>query len=353
MLLEDAVVSYLIGEVEESFEILHIEKDDKFLILDVEPIYSPEKSFSVLLRGLKGSGYLPYYRRWKEGYRILISQRHKKKKELSPAMHIALIIATMFTMTLAGYIWWAQKDVFLSVVFAISLMGILGLHELGHALTARWRGVNATLPYFIPVPPPFPFGTFGAVISINSPVVNRRSLLEIGVAGPIAGFLVALPVVMVGLKLSTVAPLDEAKIGGIMFNMPLILQFLARAILGEIPADHIIIPHPLAIAGWAGLFVTSLNLLPMGQLDGGHIIRGLFPTHFKKIYYGVGVALLFLGMLWPGYIVWVFLAAVISKMDHPGPLDDISELETRHIFYAIAALIVLVLSFMPVPIVTP
>jgi membrane-associated protease RseP (regulator of RpoE activity) len=125
---------------------------------------------------------------------------------------------------------------------------------------------------------------------------------------------------------------------------------LADLNLGEIPANHIIIPHPLAMAGWAGLFVTSLNLLPMGQLDGGHIIRSLFPRNFKKVYYGVAGFLLLMGFLWPGYILWVVVTFFITKMDHPGPLNDVSELDGRRKLYALAALIVLILTFMPAPI---
>jgi Zn-dependent protease len=353
MFVDDPLVEDLIIRASRSFEIFDVEWDGSVLTLDVVPYYSHRESFSMLLKDFEGTGFLPYYRRRENGYVLLISRRVERRKEISRKMHMVLMVATIVTMTMAGYIWWAGGDVFLSVVFAISLMGILGLHELGHALTARRKGIDATLPYFIPVPPPFPFGTFGAVISINSPVIDRRSLLEIGVSGPIAGFIVAIPILMAGLKYSTIAPLDEAQVGGLMFSMPLLLHGLTALILGDIPANHIIIPHPLAIAGWAGLFVTSLNLLPMGQLDGGHIVRGLFPNYYKEIYYGVAVVLLFLGLLWPGYIVWVFLAVFIMKMDHPGPLDDVSELEFKHKIYALAALLVLILSFMPVPIVSP
>jgi Zn-dependent protease len=348
---EEALIQALRRKVEKGFWVLEIKKREKAVSFDVEPRYPHEEAFSLLLEEFEGSEHVPYYRRSRGGYKIIIAPRAMKKRELRPLMHIGLVVATAFTMTLAGYIWWAQGDLKLSVLFALSLMGILGLHELGHALTARRRGIKATLPFFLPVPPPFPFGTFGAVIAINSPVLNRKSLLEVGAAGPIAGFLVALPVVIVGLKLSQIAPVKETELGGFLFAMPLILQLLANAILGEIPPEHVIIPHPLAIAGWAGLFVTSLNLLPMGQLDGGHIVRGLFPRQFKKVYYGVAALLLLLGFLWPGYIVWVFLAFFITKMDHPGPLDDVSELGTRQKLYALAALAILVLSFMPAPII--
>lgn len=341
----------LIRKVEKGFQVLEIKKGEKAVRFDVAPRYPHEEAFALLIEEFKGSEYVPYYRRSKTGYKVIIAPRVMKKRELRPLVHLGLIIATAFTMTLAGYIFWAQGDLKLSMLFAFSLMSILGLHELGHALTARRRGIKATLPFFLPVPPPFPFGTFGAVISMNSPVPNRKSLLEVGAAGPIAGFLVTLPVVIIGLKFSQVAPISETMPGGFLFSMPLILQLLANAILGEIPADHIIIPHPLAIAGWAGLFVTSLNLLPMGQLDGGHIIRGLFPRQFKKVYYGVAGLLLLMGTLWPGYILWVFLILFLTKMKHPGPLDDVSELDTKQKLYALIALIILILSFMPAPIV--
>jgi membrane-associated protease RseP (regulator of RpoE activity) len=336
--------------VEEGFLVQGFKAKDKTVHFDVTPRYSHEESFSRVMEGLKDMEYDPYYRRRGEGYRVVITPKIRKKRELKPWMHIGLIIATAFTMTLAGYIFWASGDISLSILFALSLMSILGLHELGHALMARRRGIKATLPFFIPVPPPFPFGTFGAVISINSPIPDRKSLLEVGATGPIAGFIITLPIAIIGLKFSEVAPITDPQAGGLLFSMPLILQLLADLILGEIPANHIIIPHPLAMAGWAGLFVTSLNLLPMGQLDGGHIIRSLFPRNFKKVYYGVAGFLLLMGFLWPGYILWVVLTFFITKMDHPGPLNDVSELDGRRKLYALAALLVLILTFMPAPI---
>jgi len=337
--------------VEDGFLVQGFKSKGKAVYFDVIPRYSHEESFSRVMEGLKDIEHIPYYRRRGDGYRLVIAPKIGKKRELRPLVHIGLIITTAFTMTLAGYIFWAPGDIALSVLFALSLMSILGLHELGHALMARRRGIKATLPFFLPVPPPFPFGTFGAVISINSPIPDRKSLLEVGAMGPIAGFIVTFPIAIVGLKLSEIAPITDPQAGGIVFSMPLILQILATRILGEIPANHIIIPHPLAMAGWAGLFVTSLNLLPMGQLDGGHIVRSLFPRNFKKVYYGTAGFLLLMGFLWPGYIFWVVLVFFITKMNHPGPLNDVSELDSRRKFYAIVALLVLILSFMPAPIV--
>lgn len=350
---EDSLpIQELRSDVEEGFLVQDFKTKNKAAYFEVSPRYSHEESFNRVLKRLEGKEYFPHYRRRGEGYRLIIVPRVLKNRELKPWMHIGLIIATAFTMTLAGYIFWASGDIALSILFALSLMSILGLHELGHALMARRRGIKATLPYFIPVPPPFPFGTFGAVISMNSPVPNRKSLLEVGATGPIAGFIITLPIVIIGLKLSKIAPITDPQAGGLLFTMPLVLQLLTSFILGELPANHVILPHPLAMAGWAGLFVTSLNLLPMGQLDGGHIVRSLFPRNFKKVFYGVAGFLLLMGLLWPGYILWVVLAFVLTKMDHPGPLDDVTEIDNKRKLIAIAAFLVLVLSFMPAPIVS-
>jgi Zn-dependent protease len=349
--LSDFPFQELIGIVQGGFLIKSFTEKEKTIYLNVLPKYSHTKSFEIIMKGLEETEYIPHYHRKSSNYQLVITKKVWNKRELRQVVHIGLILVTFLTMTGSGYIFWAPGDLFLSILFALSLMIILGVHELGHAMMARKRGIRATLPFFIPVPPPFPFGTFGAVIFINSPIPDRKSLIEVGASGPLIGFIITLPIALVGLSLSEIALITEPKVGDILFSMPLILQILATLTLGEIPSDSIIIPHPLAMAGWAGIFVTSLNLLPMGQLDGGHIIRGLFPRHFRKVYFGVAGLLLVMGVFWPGYILWVVLAFLISKMKHPGPLNDVSELDSKRKLYAISCLLVLILCFMPAPIV--
>jgi membrane-associated protease RseP (regulator of RpoE activity) len=227
-------------------------------------------------------------------------------------------------------------------------MAILGTHETGHALTARRRDVKATLPFFIPVPPPiFPFGTLGAVIFMNSPIKNRKALLDVGVAGPLAGFILSLPILIWGLMLSKALPPDAPVEGNFILGPSLLFLFLVRTFF---EGAELIDLHPLAIAGWIGLFVTSLNLLPMGQLDGGHVVRGFSTKHYRKVYFGIALLLVGIGVIWPGWIIWSLFVWLITRYEHPGPLDDVSGLDRKRKLLGLIAILILVLTFMPVPI---
>jgi Zn-dependent protease len=350
--IDAAFVELAKSKVDKGFVIYDSRLEDDSISFGVKPRYSDEMSFSTILKEFGDVDYFPIYRKVKDGLRISIVQRKEKKREIKPRVNMVLLILTAITMTLAGYVFWAEGNIAESIMFAVALMGILGGHELGHALMARRRGINATLPFFIPVPPPiFPFGTLGAVIFMGSPVPNRKSLLDVGVTGPLAGFILSLPVLIVGLKLSEVTPVTTLPEEGTwIFGIPLLLQFLVSEILGHIPAGYVIIPHPLAIAGWAGLFVTSLNLFPVGQLDGGHVIRAVLPRGHETVFRVVVLFLIVLGLLvWPGWLMWALFVTLLTRLRHPGPLDDVSELDQKRRLAAILALIIFILCFMPVP----
>jgi len=334
------------------FRVLSRSPGGKKLEFEVEPLSTHEESFGKVLEEFIGSSYRPVYRQDGERLTIAITQLKRKKRKFRPYLHLGLIAATAITMTGAGYLWWAEGDIAGSLMFAFALMSILGVHELGHALVARRRGIEATLPFFIPAPPQFPFGTFGALIFMDSPITNRKSLLDVGMAGPIAGFLLSIPFLLIGLKFSQVLPISDmpTESGDYIFGMPLLLLYLAKLFTGFSEAMYIE-PHPVAMAGWAGLFVTSLNLLPMGQLDGGHIIRGIMPRHFRKVYYLSALLLLFLGLFWPGWFLWALIATVMTRLDHPGPLDDVSTLDSRRWALVLLVLAILILSFIPIPVV--
>jgi len=183
------------------------------------------------------------------------------------------------------------------LVYSVSIMGILLVHEMGHYLAARWHRVDASLPYFIPIPFE-PIGTFGAVIRMRKPPDTRTSLLDIGCAGPLAGLVVAVVVCYIGLRLSTVLPLDTLPRGSIMEGnslLYLLLKWLAHPEMG--PADDVFL-HPVAWAGWLGLLVTSLNLLPAGQLDGGHVVYAMAgPRRHLKVAKIVHVMVFCMGMI--------------------------------------------------------
>lgn len=342
-------------KVERGFDVTGSAVGEGFVAFEVAPRYSHEESYDSVFNEFKGEDYVPLYRKTKKGLRILVIHKKLKKKEVRPLTHFALLILTAVTVTWAGYVWWSDGNVSQSVMFAAALMGVLGIHELGHTIAARKRKIEATLPFFIPAPPMiFPFGTFGAVIFMGSPARNRNSLIDVGLAGPLAGFLVSIPVAIIGLKLSTIAPISTITEDEFVFTMPLILQFLSNYIMGPFDPDTVIQPHPIAMAAWAGFFVTALNILPMGQLDGGHVIRGLFPTHYRKIYFAIAVVLPFIGILFisPIWIFWVILTWLLTRLDHPGPLNDVSEMDGKRKSYGAAILLLLlILCFTPAPVI--
>ena len=233
-------------------------------------------------------------------------------------------------------------------LFSISLLLILGAHEFGHYWASKKNGVQSTLPYFIPAPPIFIAGTFGAFIQIKQRIPNRMVLMEIGAAGPIAGFVVALPMLILGLYLSSVTP--SIGMGGINFGSSLILKFCSQLVLGIDPSSpHINIHlHPIAFAGWIGMLVTALNLMPVGQLDGGHIIYAITPGKHSAIGKLFFVGLFPLGYFWSG---WFFWAAMIALMGFKtAPLkEDVEKLELTHIVLGAISMAIFVLTFIPIP----
>jgi membrane-associated protease RseP (regulator of RpoE activity) len=231
--------------------------------------------------------------------------------------------------------------------FSISIMTILFAHEMGHYLTCLYYGIDATLPYFIPAPTMM--GTMGAFIKIRSHFQHRAALFNVGVAGPIAGFVVAVPTLLIGLALSHFVAMHDSK-GWIEYGEPLIFKIAAN-IMGKIPPDGMTLsPHPIVFAAWFGFLATSLNLLPIGQLDGGHMIYGLFPGWHKRISQVLVIALIPLGILfWGGWLLW-FVLLMILRLRHPMTIDDSIPLERFHFRLAWFGLAMFVLCFMPTPI---
>jgi membrane-associated protease RseP (regulator of RpoE activity) len=228
-------------------------------------------------------------------------------------------------------------------------MSILLFHEMGHYLLARVHGVWASLPYFIPGPPLF-VGTFGAFIRMKSPPANRRALFDVGAAGPWAGVLLAIPAAIIGLSLSEVRPLNPLDEGGILLGDSFLFSALTRLVLGVSSNEVSIVLHPVALAGWFGLFVTFLNLLPVGQLDGGHVMYSLFGRWHRWISRVSLIAILMLGFQgWQGWFVWVVLLSMLG-VDHPPTLDLYASLDPRRKLYAWCTVGLFILTFMPVPI---
>lgn len=265
--------------------------------------------------------------------------------------------------------------------FGLALMAILLAHEFGHYLAARHHKTSVTLPYFLPLPPPLsPLGTLGAFIRLKSLPKNRKHLLDIGLAGPLAGFVVAVPILLVGVYLSKVMPLPAgpSSAGQMMMEGNSLLYLAAKYVIkGQLlPAPvsfgglapvmywlryffsgspipyggQDIIIHPLAWAGWAGLLVTALNLLPAGQLDGGHLVYVLFGRKVSLAWPIIVVALVGMGFIWSGWWIWAALVFFLGRT-HAEPLDEITPLDPGRRLLALLGLAIFVLTFTPVPLV--
>jgi len=290
-------------------------------------------------------------------------------------IHIVLFVLTVFTTFATGLSF--GGTVLSALAFSGALLFILGSHEMGHYIYGMKYGVDITPPYFIPAPPIIsPIGTFGAFIKIKSPISTRKALFDIGIAGPLAGILASVPVLIIGIKLSTIV--DIAGEQGLTLGSPLIFSFFTGMFIGKIPEGKDLFLHPVAFAGWVGLFVTALNLIPSGQLDGGHIVYSLFSKKTHRtvsvvmiallIIFGIGTEPLFLlsqrltgssaGELlsrlpefegWPGWILWAVLLTLMGTK-HPPTIHDEGELDTGRKLLGFIALLIFIGCISPVPI---
>src|SRR5207244_3192045 len=234
--------------------------------------------------------------------------------------------------------------------FAFTLLGILGTHEFGHYFTARHYGASVSLPYFIPAPPPFLFGTLGAIIRMRSPARDRNSLFDIAAAGPLAGLAVALPAVVIGLAWSTVMPTPPG--GYLAFGDSLLIRWLVHLRFGSVPGGTMVFTHPVADAAWAGFLVTALNLFPVGQLDGGRIAYALFGRHHRTVGVLTVAGLILMGVLtWsPNWFVWAALLLLLIGFHHGAILDDVTPLSPGRLVVGLACFVLMVLLVPPVPI---
>jgi membrane-associated protease RseP (regulator of RpoE activity) len=271
------------------------------------------------------------------------------------ALPLGLFLATVATTIIAGAIQQGVNPftdpglLYRGVPFSFTLLLILGTHEMGHYLVSRHHQLAVTLPYFIPAPPiPFFIGTFGAFIRIRSPIQDKRALLDVGCAGPLIGVAVSIPVTLVGLKLSSITVMKSGH-EMLVLGEPLLYQFLSWLAFGPLPPEAQVILHPVAFAGWLGMLVTSLNLIPVGQLDGGHVSYALFPEYHRQI------SLSFLGLLlacglifWYGWLVWAVLLSFLGWR-HPLPHHHWLPLDGRRRLLGFITILVFALTFCPTP----
>ena len=232
--------------------------------------------------------------------------------------------------------------------YSITVMLILLGHELGHYFMSQKYGIRATLPYFLPAPFTL-FGTFGAVIRMHSTVSSRRALFDTGAAGPMMSFVLSLPAIVIGLKLSNILPASQFKEGTLRLADPLLFSLIQRLVIGKIPETYDVVLHPVGFAGWVGLFVTALNLFPVGQLDGGHIAYALFGRKSRIVFLIAiaGVAFMFTF----SSIVWLLplVLMVLFGFRHPAPIDDQTPLDGKRRLIGAMVFLILLLSFVSAP----
>jgi len=321
--------------------------------------YLLEEKFDSLRKSLSEKGYIPMIRH-EVGEQVIYVIRKPKIKKRPNWINIILLIATIFTTTLAGSLQWVsiksatwEEVISLSyllnglIYFSIPLLLILGIHEMGHYFTSKKHHLDTSLPYFIPLPPPFTLGTFGALISTREPIPDRKTLLDIGISGPICGFLVAIPICIIGLFLMQQNPIIiKPTTDNLNVTFPLILQGFSKFFI--IPENAII--HPTLFAGWVGLFITAINLLPIGQLDGGHVARAILKEKQRYASWVVIIIIFVLGLVYPGWLMFAFIILFLIGTQHQPPLNDFSPLDNRRKILGIIAFIIFIISFAPIPI---
>jgi membrane-associated protease RseP (regulator of RpoE activity) len=233
----------------------------------------------------------------------------------------------------------------LGIPFSFTLMGILLAHELGHFFACRYYGIASSYPYFLPAPTLI--GTLGAFIRIRSPIVNRKALFDVGISGPVVGFLFAVPALAIAVSYSKVAPGAQAD-APVLFGDPLLLQLFTHWLRHGVLAQNLLL-HPVGRAAWVGLLCTGLNLLPIGQLDGGHILYALSSERHRRISLAVVLLLIPLGKLYWGWWIWVGLLLALG-FRHPVLLDRWEPIDAKRRLWAVVALVIFILCFMPAPV---
>ena len=348
------------------------------------------EAYDRLSASLKPLEVTPLFRNEKGQHAVILTKGVVRTRPSNPWINLILFGFTLLSVLFAGALYSYEGPLTTNlaalmpylmpalrngVYFAASLLAILVAHEFGHYLAARYHNTAVTLPYFIPFPIS-PFGTMGAFIQLKEPPKNKRILLDIGIAGPLAGFVIAVPVLLLGLYLSNLDRLPSIVQPGQMMEGNSILYLLAKyVVFGKmLPAPinyHGLQPvvywvryfftglptpfggtdvqmHPVAWAGWAGLLVTALNLIPAGQLDGGHVLYVLFGEKARLLLPFILIGLIALGVVWSGWWLWAFLIFILGRV-YAQPLDQITPLDSNRRAIAILGLIIFLLVFTPVP----
>ncbi len=326
---EDYIVTQLRNELYDVLTVFNISWQagrDNVITFTGRLLRPAESAFDVLKERFARYGYSPLIRKEGTDDVILAVPGVFQPTRQNPWINVALLGLTILTTLFAGAMLAGANplrqplDLLVGAPFAFTLLGILGIHELGHYFLARRWGVDVTLPYFIPVP--FGLGTFGAFIQMKSPAPNKKALFDVGVAGPLAGFLVAVPALIVGLLMS---PAVRYFGGDGILGQSLLVEALTN-LLRPHGEGYALALSPVALAAYFGLLVTGFNLLPVGQLDGGHVVYTLLGRWAKVVGMITLAGLILMGIFfWTGWLTWAFLVFVIG-LNHPAPSDEVTEL---------------------------
>jgi membrane-associated protease RseP (regulator of RpoE activity) len=338
-------------------DLLHVRErqiQGSVIVFRGDLLVTPARAVDVMASRFRSVGYTPFIREADGQVAVHAVPLGDTIERPRVWVNVVLFLLTCLSTLAAGALFAYDPargyDLASGVPFAFTLLAILGTHEFGHYFTARHYKASVSLPYFIPAPPPFIFGTLGAIIRMRSPATNRNSLFDIAAAGPLAGLAIAVPAIVIGLGWSAVGRIPAE--GAIMFGDSLLMRLLVYARFGPLPAGTDVFVHPVAMAGWVGLLVTALNLFPLGQLDGGRIAYALFGRRHGLVGKVTFVALLALGAITQSlnWFVWAALLFFMIGFHHSPPLDDVTPLSPGRRVTGVACLILLVLLIPPIPV---
>jgi len=396
--IESDNLTSIVSRVMRIEDIMHGDPKKQFLMRYRGSLSSEDSAaaYEQLAASLRPYDITPLFRSEKGRHVVILVAGTVNPKPSRVWVNVLLFSLTIFSVLIAGTYYtlggiydgpsnpsfahlipYIQKSLGGGLAFTVSILAILLAHEFGHYLAGRYHHTHVTLPYFIPFPFSA-FGTMGAFIQLKEPPKNKRILLDIGIAGPIAGLVVAVPVLLIGLSLSEVTsiPMQLPPGQGLQIEgnslLYLFLKYLVHGQLLPAPGSYgdlsvfqywvryfftgrplplggvDILLHPVAWAGWAGLLVTALNLIPAGQLDGGHLMYVLLGRRARSLLPVILAVLILLGMFWPGWWLWAFLIFLMGRF-HAEPLDQITPLDPPRRVVAFLGLVIFVLVFTPVP----
>jgi len=391
--LETEVYSPIVSRVMRIDDITLGDSKSNYLVRYRGELYGDsEDAYDELATQLRSQEVTPLFRKENDQHVVLLMAGTIRPKPANPVVNLVMFGLTVLSVIFAGALFAyngptpsTSGELLSSILgslgpglaFAVSLLAILLAHEFGHYLAGRYHNTYVTLPYFIPFPFS-PFGTMGAFIQLKEPPRNRRVLLDIGIAGPLAGLVVAIPVLLIGLSLSRVEPINVLHGQGFMLEGNSIIYLMAKYMVfgrwlpepvnfgglspmlywlkyfftGQpLPIGGLdVMIHPVAWAGWAGLLVTALNLIPAGQLDGGHVLYVLLGKRVQALLPFILAGLVALGFVWSGWWLWAALVFLLGRF-HAEPLDQITTLDPVRRAIAWFGIVLFILVFIPVPLI--